>query len=47
MDTLREPGAKIAGVAMACYFLVPMYITILILLKKVFIKMLRPIHLKL
>ena len=46
MDTLREPGAKIAGVAMACYFLVPMYITILILLKKVFIKNASPYSVK-
>ena len=38
MNVIYDAGYKVAGVALTCYFILPLYITILILLKKVFIK---------
>jgi len=37
-ECVYAAGYKVAGVALTCYFVLPLYITILILFKKVFIK---------
>ena len=46
MNVIYDAGYKVAGVALTCYFILPLYITILILFKKVFIKNASPYSVK-